>query len=205
MEGKTLMISDLKYKDILYLAEILDDNLSYKNWNSFGKLLIKEGLDISPYQIDFLKHGYTEEESASWTFIQSLSAKLKSCNIDAFRNIARLYKRNDICNFLDTLHDQSIDIWKLSTKEKRKLVYYLELSSIKDNDWRIFADELGYSYTDITVIRCKKRNMEKPTVLLFNLLLSKFPTLSLTKLRDISMKEPDYYPNVIARLNSICN
>ena len=68
-----------------------------------------------------------EEESASWDFIQSLSTKVSNCSITAFKNIARLFKRNDIYYFLDALQNQSLDVWELPIKEKKRLVYYLEL------------------------------------------------------------------------------
>ena len=198
-------ISKLRYTDILYFSEILDYNLSYKNWNSLGKLIIEEKGDISPHQVDFLKHGYVEEESASWEFVQSLSVKVSSCSIDSFKKIARNLKRNDIYYFLEKIDDQSIDIWKLPLKKKKGLVYYLELSYVTSNDWRMFADELGYSYADIARISRRNRSLERPTVLLFNLLISKHPTFSLQELRRICMKVPDCYTAVIEKINTICD
>ena len=121
-------ISKLRYNEIVYIAEILDHNLSSKNWNSLGKLIIEEKTDIKSHQVDFLKHGYVEEESASWEFVHDLSAKVPSCSISTFKKIARTLKRIDICNFLDRIQNESINIWKLSTQEKKQLVYYLELA-----------------------------------------------------------------------------
>ena len=197
-------IAVLRYQDLLTLAKVLDHNLSYKNWNALGKLLIEEKPNITSYQVDFLKHGYVEEESASWEFVESLSTKVPNCSIITFEKIARTLKRNDICYFLNTLDDQSIDIWKLPTKEKKSLVYYLELSCVTSSDWRMFADALGYSYADINHIFCGNRSLERPTVLLFNLLISKYPTFTLQELIKICMKAPKNYSTVVEKLIAIC-
>ena len=196
-------ISKLRYRDILDLAEILDHNLSYKNWNSLGRLIIEEKTDILPSQIDFIKHGYVEEESASWEFIHGLPAKVACCSVTIFEKLARSLKRNDISQFLNTLEDQSIDIWKISTQEKKRLVYYLELPTVTSSDWRMFADELGYSYADINRISRRKRNRERSTILLFNLLISKYPTFTLQELRSICMKAPDCYSAVVEKISSL--
>ena len=198
-------ISKLRYRDFLHLAEILDHNLSNKNWNSLGKLIIEEKTDITPQQVDFLKHGYVEEESASWDFIQSLSTKASSCSITAFKNIARLLKRNDIYNFLDALQNQSLDVWELPIKEKKRLVYYLEVTCVTSGDWRMFADELGYSYSDIKRLYRQNSSLERPTILLLNLLISRYPTFSLEELKEICMKAPGCYTAVIERINFICD
>ena len=201
----TTSISKLKYQDILDLAEILDHNLSYKNWNSFGKLMIEEKTDILPSQIDFIKHGYVEEESASWEFIHGLPAKVACCSVTIFEKLARSLKRNDISQFLNTLEDQSIDIWKISTQEKKRLVYYLELPTVTSSDWRMFADELGYSHADIKRISNRTQLLERPTVLLLNLLTSKYPDFSLEELRDICMKASDSYSTLIQRIDHVCS
>ena len=183
-------ISKLRYNEILHIAEILDYNLSSKNWNSLGKLIIEEKTDIKSHQVDFLKHGYVEEESASWEFVHNLSAKVPSCSISTFKKIARTLKRIDICNFLDKMQDKSLDIWKLPIQEKKQLLYYLELPCVTSSDWRMFADELGYSYAEISRISRRNRSLERPTVLLFNLIISKYPTSSLQELKEICMKAP---------------
>ena len=198
------LLSQLRYKDFLCLAEILDHNLSYRNWNSLGKLIIEERPDIASHQVDFLKHGYVEEQSASWEFVHSLSGKGSSCSINTFKKIAQKLKRIDICNFLDTLPDQSIDIWRLPLNEKKRLVYYLELPCVTSCDWRMFADALGYSYADINHIFCGNRSLERPTVLLFNLLISKYPTFTLQELIKICMKAPKDYSTVVEKLIAIC-
>ena len=198
------LLSQLRYRDFLCLAEILDHNLSYRNWNSLGKLIIEERPDIASHQVDFLKHGYVEEQSASWEFVHSLSCKVSSCSISTFKKIARMLKRIDMCNFLDTLHDQSTDIWKLPLKEKKRLVYYLELPCVISGDWRMFADALGYSYADINHIFRRNRSLERPTVLLFNLLISKYPTFTLQEFIKICMKAPDCYSAVVEKLIAIC-
>ena len=199
----TTSLSKLKYQDILDLAEILDHNLSYKNWNSFGKLMIEEKTDILPSQVDFLKHGYVEEESASWEFIHSLPTRVPCCSVTIFEKIARALKRNDISQFLNTFQDQSIDIWKIPTEEKKRLVHYLELSGVTSSDWRMFADELGYSYTDINRISRQNRTKERPTILLFNLLISKYPSFTLEELIRVCMKAPDCYSAVVEKVSSL--
>ena len=199
------LISQLRYKDFIYLADILDHNLPFKNWNSLGRMIIEEKSGISSNQIDFLKHGYVEEESSSWRFLQDLSAKVPSCSVSSFKKIARQFKRNDIYYFLDSLHDQSIDVWALPSNERKRLIHYLELSCITIADWRMFADELGYSYADIKRIsnRIRRRTLESPTVLLLNLLSSKYPNFSLEELRDICMKASDSYSTLVERINHI--
>ena len=196
-------ISVLRYQDRLTLAKVLDHNLSYKNWNALGKLLIEEKPNITSYQVDFLKHGYVEEESASWEFVESLSTKVPNCSIITFEKIARTLKRNDICYFLNTLDDQSIDIWKLPTKEKKSLVYYLELSCVTSSDWRMFAEELGYSYADISRISHRHRTFESPTILLFNLLIAEYPKFTLQELRRICMKAPNCYSTVMEKISHL--
>ena len=196
-------ISVLRYQDLLTLAKVLDHNLSYKNWNALGKLLIEEKPNITSYQVDFLKHGYVEEESASWEFVESLSTKVPNCSIITFEKIARTLKRNDICYFLNTLDDQSIDIWKLPKKEKKSLVYYLELSCVTSSDWRMFAEELGYSYADISRISHRHRTFESPTILLFNLLIAEYPKFTLQELRRICMKAPNCYSTVMEKISHL--
>ena len=196
-------ISVLRYQDLLTLAKVLDHNLSYKNWNALGKLLIEEKPNITSYQVDFLKHGYVEEESASWEFVESLSTKVPNCSIITFEKIARTLKRNDICYFLNTLDDQSIDIWKLPTKEKKSLVYYLELSCVTSSDWRMFAEELGYSYADISRISHRHRTFESPTILLFNLLIAEYPKFTLQELRRICMKASNCYSTVMEKISHL--
>ena len=144
-----------------------------------------------------------EEESASWEFIHGLPAKVACCSVTIFEKLARSLKRNDISQFLNTLEDQSIDIWKIPTQEKKRLVYYLELPTVTSSDWRMFADELGYSYADINRISRRKRNRERPTILLFNLLISKYPTFALQELRSICMKAPDCYSAVVEKISSL--
>ena len=199
------LISQLRYKDFIYLADILDHNLPFKNWNSLGRMIIEKKSGISSNEIDFLKHGYVEEESSSWRFLQDLSAKVPSCSVSSFKKIARQFKRNDIYYFLDSLHDQSIDVWALPSNERKRLIHYLELSCITIADWRMFADELGYSYADIKRIsnRIRRRTLESPTVLLLNLLSSKYPNFSLEELRDICMKASDSYSTLVERINHI--
>ena len=199
------LISQLRYKDFIYLADILDHNLPFKNWNSLGRMIIEEKSGISSNQIDFLKHGFVEEESSSWRFLQDLSAKVPSCSVSSLKKIARQFKRNDIYYFLDSLHDQSVDVWALPLNETKRLVYYLELSCITTADWRMFADKLGYSYVDIKRISNRTQHLERPTVLLLNLLTSKYPDFSLEELRDICMKAPDSYSTLIQRINHICS
>ena len=196
-------ISVLRYQDLLTLAKVLDHNLSYKNWNALGKLLIEEKPNITSYQVDFLKHGYVEEESASWEFVESLSTKVPNCSIITFEKIARTLKRNDICYFLNTLDDQSIDIWKLPKKEKKSLVYYLELSCVTSSDWRMFAEELGYSYADISRISHRHRTFESPTILLFNLLIAEYPKFTLQELRRICMKASNCYSTVVEKISHL--
>ena len=199
------LISQLRYKDFIYLADILDHNLPFKNWNSLGRMIIEEKSGISSNQIDFLKHGYVEEESSSWRFLQDLSAKVPSCSVSSLKKIARQFKRNDIYYFLDSLHDQSVDVWALPLNETKRLVYYLELSCITTADWRMFADELGYSYADIKRISNRTQHLERPTILLLNLLISRYPTFSLQELKEICMKAPGCYTAVIERINFICD
>ena len=199
------LISQLRYKDFIYLADILDHTLPYKNWNSLGRMIIEEKSGISSNQIDFLKHGYVEEESSSWRFLQDLSAKVPSCSVSSLKKIARQFKRNDIYYFLDSLHDQSVDVWVLPLNETKRLVYYLELSCITTADWRMFADELGYSYVDIKRISNRTQHLERPTILLLNLLISRYPTFSLQELKEICMKAPGCYTAVIERINFICD
>ena len=199
------LISQLRYKDFIYLADILDHTLPYKNWNSLGRMIIEEKSGISSNQIDFLKHGYVEEESSSWRFLQDLSAKVPSCSVSSLKKIARQFKRNDIYYFLDSLHDQSVDVWALPLNETKRLVYYLELSCITTADWRMFADELGYSYVDIKRISNRTQHLERPTILLLNLLISRYPTFSLQELKEICMKAPGCYTAVIERINFICD
>ena len=198
-------ISKLRYRDFIYLAEILDNNLPYKNWNSLGRMIIAEKSGISSNQIDFLKHGYVEEESSSWRFLQDLSAKVSSCSVSYFKKIAQLFKRNDIYHFLDSLDNQSIDIWTLPSNDKKRLVHYLELTCVTSGDWRMFADELGYSYSDIKRLYRQNSSLERPTILLLNLLISKYPTFSLQELKEICMKAPGCYTAVIERINFICD
>ena len=88
----------------------------------------------------------------------------------------------DICLFLDTLQDLSVDIWNLAFKEKRELVYYLEKPCITVSDWRMLADELGFTNSEISKIKSIRRGFEKPAVLLFNTLISKYPTITLQEL-----------------------
>ena len=199
------LISQLRYKDFIYLADILDHNLPFKNWNSLGRMIIEKKSGISSNEIDFLKHGYVEEESSSWRFLQDLSAKVPSCSVSSFKKIARQFKRNDIYYFLDSLHDQSVDVWVLPLNETKRLVYYLELSCITTADWRMFADELGYSYADIKRISNRTQHLERPTILLLNLLISRYPTFSLQELKEICMKAPGCYTAVIERINFICD
>ena len=199
------LISQLRYKDFIYLADILDHNLPFKNWNSLGRMIIEKKSGISSNEIDFLKHGYVEEESSSWRFLQDLSAKVPSCSVSSLKKIARQFKRNDIYYFLDSLHDQSVDVWALPLNETKRLVYYLELSCITTADWRMFADELGYSYVDIKRISNRTQHLERPTILLLNSLISRYPTFSLQELKEICMKAPGCYTAVIERINFICD
>ena len=97
-------------------------------------------------------------------------------------------------------NDQSVDIWVLPLNETKRLVYYLELSCITTADWRMFADELGYSYVNIKRISNRTQHLERPTVLLLNLLTSKYPDFSLEELRDICMKASDSYSTLIQRI-----
>ena len=198
------LISQLRYKDFIYLADILDHNLPFKNWNSLGRMIIEKKSGISSNEIDFLKHGYVEEESSSWRFLQDLSAKVPSCSVSSLKKIARQFKRNDIYYFLDSLHDQSIDIWALPLNKKKRLTHYLE-PPCAAADWRMFADQLGYSYADIKRIsnRIRRRTLESPTVLLLNLLSSKYPNFSLEELKDICMKASDSYSTLVERINHI--
>ena len=110
-----------------------------------------------------------------------------------------------ICNFLDRIQNESLDIWKLPTQEKKQLVYYLELACVTSSDWRMFADELGYSYAEISRISRRNRSLERPTVLLFNLIISKYPTFSLQELIEICKKEPDCFSSLVKTLDIICH
>ena len=84
-------------------------------------------------------------------------------------------------------------------------MYYLELACVTSSDWRMFADELGYSYAEISRISRRNRSLERPTVLLLNLLMSRYPTFSLQELREICMKAPGCYTAVVERINLICD
>ena len=104
---------------------------------------------------------------------------------------------------MDSLHDQSIDVWTLPSNERKRLIHYLELSCITIADWRMFADELGYSYTDINRISRQNRTKERPTILLFNLLISKYPSFTLEELIRVCMKAPDCYSAVVEKVSSL--
>ena len=175
-------ISNLKYSDLLKLADLLENETKHHNWNYLGKCIVKQKNDLTIHQIDFLKHGYREEESASWIFLQSLRTNLTSCSIETIQSIALSFKRNDIFLHLNNVQDKSINVWDLSYEKQIELVYYLEKDTTTLPDWKMFADELGYSYSEIKAMAPTKRQYERPTILLFNLLISKYPSTDVSEI-----------------------
>jgi len=174
----TPCIDDLKYSDILIIADAIEKYTLCECWSEIAKQITLARNEITVHEIEFLKHGYTVEESMCWAFLQSLPTKFVRCDIAIFKLIALKFRRMDICFYLDKLNDPSRNIWKLPIAEQKELVYYLDKKSIR-NDWKMFADELGYSASKITEFNSSLRHYERPTVLLFNILLSKYPTMEL--------------------------
>lgn len=83
-------------------------------------------------------------------------------------NIAKNFRRTNIAIYLEGLNlPMNLPIWVLTWEEKKVLLYQLEMEN--RNDWRMFADELGYSnYSD-----------ESPTVLLFRMMIIIKPELNI--------------------------
>ena len=196
-------ISNLKYRDIIILTEGIDNGPRDRNWNYIAKLLLEGKKDISQQHIDFLHHGYIEEQSESWQFLQSLSTKLSECSIETFRKVACIHHRMDICRFLDTFNETSMNIWDLTDEKKKELVRILEKPCITIADWRMLADELGYLNHEILNIKSRKRSYEKPSLLLMNILISKYPTMSLNELAQACINASRY--DVVETLNIIKN
>ena len=54
---------------------------------------------------------------------------------------------------------------------KENLYHLYQLEMENRNDWRMFADELGYSKYEITAIGKRRTNYHSPTVLLFRMMI----------------------------------
>ena len=166
-------VASLRYKDIMDLANMLDGK--DRDWCGLGIELLPE---IPKNEIKFLEHGYTEEYSSSGRFIESLSSRLNVATVMDFINIAKNFRRTDIAMYLEGLNlPMNLPIWVLTWEEKKVLLYHLEMEN--RNDWRMFADELGYSNYEIKVIDESKRRYESPTVLLLKVLTIVKPTLKI--------------------------
>lgn len=173
-----MSVADLKHKDIVDLAYLLDGG--NHDWCGLGIQLLPE---IGKNEIQFLKHGYTEEESLTWRFIQSLSSKLPKATISNFIRIGRKLRRNDVAIYLERQRlnfAANLPIWELPWTEMKVLLNLLE-REVRD-DWRMFADELGYSNFEITAIVRKRSSYQSPTVLLFRMMIINKPEL---KIKDI--------------------
>ena len=98
------------------------------------------------------------------------------------------FKRMDICFFLDALGDTSKNIWELTIPEQKELVYYLDRKSVCRHGWKMFADELEYSASEIERFNSSFRHFERPTILLFNILISKYPKMELQEISSACEK-----------------
>ena len=166
-------VASLRHKDIMELANMLDGK--DRDWCGLGIKLLPE---VPKNEIQFLNHGYTEEESMSRQFIESLSSRLNVATVMDFINIAKNFRRTDIAIYLEGLSlPMNLPIWVLTWEEKKVLLYQLEMEN--RNDWRMFADELGYSNYEITAIGKRRINYESPTVLLFRMMIIVKPELNI--------------------------
>ena len=195
----TRKICELRYSDVLKLADILENETKHCNWNYLGKHVAKTRHGLNEHQIDFLKHGYIEKESGSWTFLNGLPTKVHACSIRTFQGIAKSFKRMDVYIYLDSVIDKSINVWDLPEEKQLGLVYHLEQQVTTLPDWKMFADELGYSYSEIKNMVPVNRRYERPTVLLFNLLISKYPSIDMREIISIVEKSGRF--DVIEKLN----
>ena len=165
--------ADLRHRNIVELAGFLDSR--DRDWYLLGKQVLPE---IRKNEIEFLRHGYTEEESLSRIFIDSLSTRLRVTTIMDFIKIAQYLRRNDIAEYLKRSNfKRNLPIWELPWSAMKVLLNYLE--STARNDWSMFADELGYTVREIQEIEQKRRGYQSPTVLLFRMILNNKPELKI--------------------------
>ena len=175
-------VDDLKYRDILSIARCMEKYGSCDGWHEIAKQIGLLKNNISICEIDYLKHGYSIEESACWNFLQSLHTKHSICNTTMFREIAIKFRRMDICNFIDGLGEVTKNIWELSITQQKELVYYLDRKLVCRYGWKMFADELDYSATEINDFNLRFQQFERPTVLLFNMLIKDYPKMELQEI-----------------------
>ena len=186
--NRKAFVTDLKYRDILEIAQCFERSYSYDGWREIAKQIALCKDNMTAHEIEYLKFGQMIEESACWSFIQSLSTKFSICNTTTFRRIALKFRRLDICYFLDTLGDISKNVWELSITEQKELVYFLDKKMVCGYGWKMFADELNYSASEINNFNPRFQKFEQPTVLLFNILTSKYPEMELQEIIRICHK-----------------
>ena len=192
-----MTVADLKYSDIIALANLLDGK--DHDWCEFGIQLLPE---IEKSEIQFLENGYTEEYCLSLLFIESLSSRINVITILDFIEVGRKFHRNDVVMFLQRLNfPDNLPIWELSWENLRGLYKLLERRM--QNDWRMFADEFGFSNCEITGIERKRPRYESPTVLLFKMMRVVKPELKIEEMIPVcvNIRRSD----VVTLLKSIMN
>lgn len=121
-------------------------------------------------------------------FLDSLSTRKALLTVGKFRDTAQELNRNDICVYIDENLALQMNerLSKIEYTKREHLASLLNTSIPGINSWDMFADEYGYKYTEISLIKASiKDGMSySPTERLFQLLRESKPSLTLREIRD---------------------
>lgn len=186
------MVCDLRLKDINKLTWKLDPSFGsgINNWLQLAHAIIGKEPDLIPKVKDLELH-YCGGGNPASKFLQSLSTRYPKLTVGKFQGTAQELNRNDIFVYIkENLPNKSERLSKIDTDKKEHLASLLNTNIPGINSWDMFADEYGYTYSEISVMKAaiKEEGSYSPTKRLFQLLRESKPKLKLEEIRAACRK-----------------
>lgn len=180
---KDVLLSDLKYRHIDRLSKQLDNGRT--NWKDLGSVIFQGDQhakdELGNVHLSFIGGGNPAKE-----FLEKLSREYPTYTIKEFSDLAVRFKRNDIWYYISSLnHPEKQYLRNLDKQNIHKISIYLNNNTPGIYNWRMFADEIGFTSEEIKTLEeqgVKKYNQHSPTETLIKMIKSKYPLMTLTKL-----------------------
>lgn len=157
------------------------ENAMYPCWYVLAKELIKEE-DLTSIEEKLIP----VKENAALIWLNEIVRKRPEVQVDGLKQIAQNLKRNDIYYMLEQITKERrfapMKLMHLTTNEKYMVAEKLrEEEGGLSEDWRDFADVMGYKNTEIEIIR----ESANPSMHVLKYIRRYYPFTTLQKIEEI--------------------
>jgi len=177
IDGNVVLVTELKYKHLADLVTLLELR---RSWYDLGKIIFHNDNEAKD-DLDIFENA---SASPAIRFMESLVKRLPDITINKFYGIALQLKRCDVTKYIESLGKDYVFILlsTLTSEQTCRIAKLLGRTVPGIHDWRMFADNLGYTYQEIESIRLTPRHIQRPSECLFALLRRKNPSMTINDL-----------------------